>query len=292
MSIAIFIEGRGSVGTVTEASHRSSGQRPWLGVDWREHQRWVRVSDRWANVCEIGSGPPVLFVHGLGGSWQNWLENLVQTAEAGYRAIAVDLPGFGHSEMPAEKISISGYGRWIDALLSEMDVRESLRLVGNSMGGFIGCEVAIAFPQRVAQLVLVRPAGGSIEHQRNDAVRGALYRTERIGKLVTTWVAAQSDALASRRQLRKALLRFIAAHPDRLDPRLVAEQIRGTGTPGFLPALDALTSYPIRERLPEIACPTLIVWGRLDRLGPGRGARTLPEAIPDARQGGFEGNRP
>src|SRR4051812_2580941 len=129
MSMAIF-KGRGSVGTVTEASHRSSGQRPWLGVDWREHQRWVRVSDRWANVCEIGSGEPGLLVHRLGGARQNWLENLVQTAEAGYRAIAVDLPGFGHSEMPAEKISISGYGRWTDALLSEMDVHEPVRLVG------------------------------------------------------------------------------------------------------------------------------------------------------------------
>src|SRR3954453_19757773 len=148
MSIAIFIEGRGSVGTVTEASHRSSGQRPWLTVDWREHQRWVRVSDRWANVIELGSGPMVLFVHGLGGSGPNWLENLVQTAEAGYRAVAVDLPGFGHSEMPADEISISGYGRWIDALLEEIG-DGPVALVGNSMGGFIGCEVAIQFPARL-----------------------------------------------------------------------------------------------------------------------------------------------
>src|SRR3954452_19753606 len=151
MSIAIRMVRPGSVGRVTQASYTSSGHEAWMEVDWQEHQRWVRLADRWANVVELGSGPPVLFVHGLGGSWQNWLENLVQTAEAGYRAIAVDLPGFGHSEMPAEKISISGYGRWIDALLSEMDVRESLRLVGNSMGGFIGCEGAIAFPQRGEQ---------------------------------------------------------------------------------------------------------------------------------------------
>ena len=82
------------------------GRSAWLDIDWRSHQRWVRVEDRWANVIEIGSGPPVVFVHGLGGSWQNWLENLPAAAEAGYRAIAVDLPGFGASEMPAEKISI------------------------------------------------------------------------------------------------------------------------------------------------------------------------------------------
>src|SRR5436190_425610 len=174
MSIAIRMRA-GSVGTVTQASHRSSGQGSWMDVDWRAHQRWLRIQDRWANVCELGSGPPVLFV-------------------------------------------------------------------------------------------LVSAAGISIEHQRNDVVLDGLYRTERIGMLLGTQVALRSDALARRPGLRKALLRFVAAHPDRLDARLVAEQVRGTGTPGFLPALDALTSYPIRARLPEIACPTLIVWGRLDRL--------------------------
>jgi pimeloyl-ACP methyl ester carboxylesterase len=259
-----------------------------MGVDWSTHLRWVRIQDRWANVCELGSGPPVLFVHGLGGAWQNWLENLVQTADAGYRAIAVDLPGFGHSEMPEDKISISGYGRWIDALLTEMGVREPVALVGNSMGGFIGAEVAIKFPQRVEQLVLVSAAGISIEHQRNDVALDALYRTERIGKLVMTRIALASDELARRPGLRKALLRFVAAHPDQLDPRLVAEQIRGTGTPGFLPALDALTDYPIRERLPEIACPTLIVWGREDKLVPVRDADTFEELIPDSRKVVFD----
>src|SRR3954447_26599551 len=287
MSIAIRIASS-SLGTVTQASYGPSGHSSWMNVDWREHQRWVRVEDRWANVVELGSGPPVLFVHGLGGSWQNWLENLVETAEAGYRAIAVDLPGFGHSEMPEDKISISGYGRWIDALLTEMGVREPVALVGNSMGGFIGAEVAIKFPQRVEQLVLVSAAGISIEHQRNDVALGALYRTERIGKLVLTRIALASDELARRPGLRKALLRFVAAHPDQLDPRLVAEQIRGTGTTGFLPALDALTDYPIRERLPEIACPTLIVWGREDKLVPVRDADTFEELTPDSRKVVFD----
>src|SRR4051795_11883920 len=134
MSIAIRMRA-GSVGTVTQASHRSSGQGSWMDVDWRARQRWHRIADRWANVCEIGSGPPVLFVHGLGGSWQNWLENLVQTAEAGYRALAVARPGVGHSELPAEKVSISGNGRWIDLALTELGVDEPVRLVGNSMGG-------------------------------------------------------------------------------------------------------------------------------------------------------------
>jgi pimeloyl-ACP methyl ester carboxylesterase len=258
-----------------------------MEVDWSEHQKWVRVEGRWANVVSVGSGPAVVFVHGLGGSWQNWLENLLPVAEAGYQAIAMDLPGFGHSEMPAEKISISGYGRFVDALCTELGL-DAARLVGNSMGGFTGAEVAIKFPARVERLVLVSAAGISIEHQRNDAVMEWLYRTERIGEMLTAWVASRSDTLARRPAFRRALLRLVAAHPERMPAALVAEQIRGTGTPGFLPALDALTSYPIRDRLPEIACPTLIVWGDSDRLVPVRDADVFEELIPDSRKVVFE----
>jgi pimeloyl-ACP methyl ester carboxylesterase len=156
------------------------------------------------------------------------------------------------------------------------------------MGGFIGAEVAIQFPARVERLVLVSAAGITVEHQRNDAVMGALYRTERVAMLMTSWVALHSDELARRPRMRKALLRFVAAHPDRLPGPLVAEQVRGSGTPGFLPALDALSKYPIRERLQQIACPTLVVWGREDRLVPVRDADVFEELIPDSRKVIFE----
>ena len=175
------------------------GRSAWLDIDWRSHQRWVRVEDRWANVIEIGSGPPVVFVHGLGGSWQNWLENLPATAEAGYRAIAVDLPGFGASEMPREKISISGYGRWVDSLCDALGTGP-VALVGNSMGGFIGCEVAIKFPERLERLVLVSAAGISIEHQRNEPLLATLYRTERIATMAVAGMAARAHVVARRRR--------------------------------------------------------------------------------------------
>ena len=68
---------------MTEASgYGPQGRSAWVDIDWSRHQRWVRVRDRWANVVEYGSGPPVLFVHGLGGCWQNWLENIPAVAEA------------------------------------------------------------------------------------------------------------------------------------------------------------------------------------------------------------------
>src|ERR1700733_2749154 len=86
------------------------GRSPWLDVDWREHQRWVTVDGAPVNTIELGQGPPLVFVHGLSGSWPNWLEQLPVFAED-HRVITLDLPGFGYSPMPAEKITISGYAR-------------------------------------------------------------------------------------------------------------------------------------------------------------------------------------
>ena len=252
-----------------------------MDVDWREHQRWVRVDGRWANVVEIGEGPVVLFVHGLGGTWQNWLENIPEFAQE-HRVIAVDLPGFGESPMPGWKITISRYGEWVDALLRELDIEKAV-IVGNSMGGFIGAEVAMKFPDCVDRLVLVSAAGLSIEHQRNDGIQRTLEVTENLAQYGFAWGLSRVDALVRRPRGRKLLMGFVAAHPDRLAPDLVLEQVKAAGKPGFVPALDALTSYPIRDRLGDIACPTLIVWGPKDMLVPIKDAHEFERLIADSK---------
>ncbi|HTA13170.1 MAG TPA: alpha/beta fold hydrolase, partial [Solirubrobacteraceae bacterium] len=124
------------------ATYGPLGRSRWLDVDWRQHQRWVMIDGQPVNVIELNpdaraetpsaspdaqvptavadspsNGPltppdaaaakdaqPLLFVHGLSGSWPNWLEQLpVFGAER--HVVAIDLPGFGHSPMPAGEIS-------------------------------------------------------------------------------------------------------------------------------------------------------------------------------------------
>jgi pimeloyl-ACP methyl ester carboxylesterase len=259
-----------------------SGRSPWLDVDWREHQRWVTIDGRRVNVIELGSGPPVVFIHGLSGSWQNWLEQLPVFARE-HRVIAFDLPGFGVSEMPREKITISGYGRFVDALLDELGAG-TVAVVGNSMGGFIGIELAISFPDRVERLVLVSAAGLSVEYLRNERALALLTVAENRLAAYSGWLASRSDALARRPGARRMIFGIVAHRPDLLPGPLVAEQVRGSGKPGFVPALDALTDYPIRDRLGEIACPTLIVWGSEDKLVPARDADEFARLIPNARK--------
>jgi pimeloyl-ACP methyl ester carboxylesterase len=257
------------------------GRSAWMDIDWREHQRWVQVAGRPVNVVDIGEGDPIVFIHGLSGAWVNWLENIPHFARE-HRVIAMDLPGFGHSPMPADRISISGYGRMVDELLDTLGIDRAV-IVGNSMGGFIGAEVAIQFSTRVERLVLVSAAGLSIEHQRNEPVLRALERTESILIFSGGWTATRSDILARRPRMRRQIMRLVAHRPEQLPAPLIAEQVRGSGKPGFVPAMDALTGYPIRDRLGEIECPVLVVWGEDDRLVPVRDAYEFGRLIPHAQ---------
>ncbi len=265
-----------------------SGRSPWLDVDWRKQQRWVNVDGQSVNLIEIGEGRPIVFVHGLSGSWPNWLEQLPVFGAEGYRAIAMDLPGFGHSPMPNERITISGYARLLDRLLGELGV-DAATVVGNSMGGFISAELAIAFPQRVERLVLVSPAGlSTYNHPSATRALPTLRHMNSFVAAYTAWMAARSDDVTRRPKLRNATLGLVAAHPSRLPGALAAEQLRGAGKPGFMQALEANLNYDFRERLPEIACPTLIVWGDKDRVISVRDAAVYAELIPGSRKVVYE----
>jgi pimeloyl-ACP methyl ester carboxylesterase len=267
----------------TPPAYGPTGRSAWLDIDWREHQRWLRVGGDDVNVIDLGRGDKtIVFVHGLAGAWVNWLENLPAFA-ADHRVIAMDLPGFGASPMPSERITISGYARLVEALLEQLGV-DAAAVVGNSMGGFIGAELAIRFPARVERLVLVSAAGLTIEYQRNEHVLSLLRALENRLTAYGAWFATRSDTVSRRARARRLFMGVVAARPDLLPAPLVAEQIRGSGKHGFVDALDALTDYPIRDRLPEIACPTLIVWGEDDKLVPVRDADEFERLIPDARK--------
>jgi pimeloyl-ACP methyl ester carboxylesterase len=275
------------------------GRAPWLDVDWRSHQRWLTVQGEVVNTIEIGPeasdpGQPLVFVHGLSGCWANFLEQLPVMARD-HRVVTLDLPGFGSSPLPSKEITISGYGRLLDGLLGQLGIGAAA-VVGNSMGGFIAAELAIAFPQRVERLVLVSSAGISTRHPlagisprlASTSPIPALVRGERILTGSAAWLASRSDTVARRRRLRELTLAVVVRHPDRLPAALATEQLRGAGKPGFLQAFEAIIDYDVEQRLPEIACPTLIVWGADDRLVTVADADVFASLIPDSREVIFE----
>ena len=257
----------------------------WLDIDWRRHQRWLRIHGHWVNLVELGDGPPIVFVHGHSGSWTNWLENLPHFAEH-HRVIAFDLPGFGESEMPADGVSIEGYGRTVDAVMAELGI-ERAAIVGNSLGGFVGAEVALKFPTRVQRLVLVAAAGLATEYV---GLSTELLRRRSVAALARTINAyasfpeARAETLMCRPRLRRALLNLVAHHPERLPVPISIELIRGTGKPAASDALKSLLTYDYRGRLEDVRCPTLIVWGEDDRTVPVESADEYERLIPGSRR--------
>jgi pimeloyl-ACP methyl ester carboxylesterase len=258
-----------------------TAQPDWRKIDWSRHLHQLEIDGRPVNYVDIGSGErePIVFVHGLGGQWQNWLENVPRAAQE-RRVIALDLPGFGLSPMPRDPITISGYGRTVAALADRLGL-DRFDVVGNSMGGYIGAEVAIQFPQRVDQLLLVSAAGITSA----DLAHAPIMTLGRVAAAIATHTTAQDRQLAARPKSRHMALLLVARHPSRLKPDLAYEGFfKGTGKPGFTDALRASLDYDFRDRLPEIGVPTLIVWGEKDSIIPVRDADEFERLIRDSRK--------
>jgi pimeloyl-ACP methyl ester carboxylesterase len=258
-----------------------NAQRDWREIDWSSHLRTANVRGARVAYAELGAGEPaVVLIHGLGGQWRNWLENIPALA-AHRRVIAVDLPGFGDSAVPPDRISISGYAEVVDELCEQLGLGPVVA-VGNSMGGFVATELALTHPSRVERLVLVDAAG--IVPTRGELSRALPFLWA--NALIGARLAGANRHLAGRPGLRHALLRLVAHEPRRLRADLVYHGLLEAPRPGMRQALRASLSYLSHEwsdRLEDIRCPTLVVWGEADALIPVRHADEFVRRIPHAR---------
>jgi pimeloyl-ACP methyl ester carboxylesterase len=246
----------------------------WLRIDWRQHRRQVDVVGARANYVELGEGPPVVMVHGLSGAWQNWLEQVPHFARS-HRVIAVDLPGFGGSPMPPWEISIPAYGRFLHDFCEKLGIG-TCALVGHSMGGFIATELAIRDPARAQCLALVSAAGVTYARMRREPAEVA----GRMGAAAAPVGFKFRMEGIKRARLRSLAFRGVFHDPNGLRRELLFENIvPALQSPGYLPAITTLVGYDIRDRLTEIEVPTLIVWGRHDRIVPVAGAFSYEKRI-------------
>ena len=248
----------------------------WLKIDWREHLRRIDIVGAGVNYLEMGDGPPLLFVHGLGGCWQNWLENIPHFART-HRVIALDLPGFGSSPMPPWRISIPAYGRFLRDFCERLGV-DRCSMVGNSMGGFIATEVAITEPERVDDLTLVSAAGITWARARREPAE----MLARMGRAAAPLILRFELSAIRRPKIRDRAFQGVFHDPNHLRRELLWENVvPAFESPGFSDAMRTLVGYDIRDRLEEIEVPTLIVWGRNDRVVPVPAAFSYKKRIGD-----------
>jgi pimeloyl-ACP methyl ester carboxylesterase len=269
---------------IVAGSDYGNSDPEWQAIDWSRHRRRVELPGAEVNYVEIGEGRPILFVHGISGCWQNWLENLPHFGRE-QRAIALDLPGFGSSPMPSWEIDMPAYGRLLHDFCEKLGI-EGATIVGNSMGGFIAVEAASAGAARFDRLVLVSAAG--ILNTWNPEERAVA--TAWAWKTFGPHFADRGRFIVSRRRARELVFRPFVRYPGRLREDLLLEQIEAglRRAEGFGDALHAVIRHDIRERLAEIEIPTMIVWGQSDRVIPMAAALSYHRRIPHSRLEIFE----
>ena len=215
----------------------------------------------------------VVFVHGFPFQLSMWEGQIPVALDAGRRAVAPDLPGFGRSDVPAERsaYSIDRYADVVAALIADLGLGPVV-LVGLSMGGYISLAVARRHPDVLAALVLADTRADP------DTPEGRQGRSDQQAKVEEQGdVAPLVDGL-----LAKILSGSSPHHADAvatLDPMM-----RSTAPAGWIGALEAMkTRRDQTDFLPTIAVPTLVIVGESDALIPLDVAEALAKAIPGAR---------
>jgi pimeloyl-ACP methyl ester carboxylesterase len=150
-------------------------------------------------------------------------------------------------------------------------------VIGNSMGGFVGAELAISFPTRVQKLVLVSAAGLSTEY----AAAQPLMVGARLWTFLTARTGSRADPVVRRLRLRRLILQGVLRYPEKLSAPLTWELVQGASKPGFMQGLKANLDYSYRDRLTKIEVPTLIVWGENDMIVPVGDAKRYERLIGD-----------
>lgn len=253
----------------------------------------ARPPDRYVNVGRVSTrfwqagdeGPDVVLVHGLGGSVENWAENIGVLARE-HRVWALDLMGAGRSDKPAVSYSVGNLARFLTDFLDTQGL-ERASLVGHSLGGGVSLQVAIRCPERVDRLVLVSSAGLGREiapvlrvctlpivgeiviRPSREGTARLLRRLVHDSATVTDQMLDETRALLALPGARKALLSYLRDNVT----------LRGTR-----PEMVRFTC----DNLHDITAPTQIVWGRDDPIVPLAQAYVARQEIPGARLAVFD----
>jgi pimeloyl-ACP methyl ester carboxylesterase len=126
-------------------------------VDGPWTHRTVRANGIALHVAEVGSGPLVLLLHGFPQFWWAWRQQLTDLADAGYRAVAVDLRGYGSSDKPPRGYDAPNLAADMTALVSALGEADAM-VVGTDIGGLLGWTMAATAPTVVRSLVVLGAA--------------------------------------------------------------------------------------------------------------------------------------
>ena len=250
----------------------------------------IVVADREVRVDVVGDAgaTPVLLLHGIGRSLEDWDELTERLAEA-HRVIRMDLPGFGYSAPALGKVGLASIAATIPLVLDAVGESRPVHVCGNSLGGAVAMQLLADHPDRVRAVVLLNSAGFG------SSVTWLLRMLALpvLGRLATRRTTRSSAAmlerhifvdrdLATRERIERAVT--LGNRPGAGD--FMSAMVHALGTwRGVRPEWRA----ELLERVAPLRRPTLIVWGDQDRILPAAHFEAARRALPHASSHLFAG---
>jgi pimeloyl-ACP methyl ester carboxylesterase len=241
------------------------------------------------SYVDSGSGPVVLFIHGILGSQRQW-EHLIDSMDEDHRVVLPDLFGHGESAKPVGDYSLSAHAAAMRDLLDHLGI-ERVTLVGHSLGGGIAMQFFYLFPDRVERLVLV--SSGGLGRELNVLLRSATLpgAASVLSVIASAPVLSRVEALgrgASKVGWRPgadvgAIWRGFSSLGDGESRRAFLATTRAVIDIGG----QTISAHDHLEG--ALPIPTMIVWGSKDRMIPASHALSLEKKLPDCRVEMFEG---
>ncbi len=237
----------------------------------------IAVDGMNVHYVQAGSGPVVLMVHGVGASQVAWRRNIAPLADAGFTAIALDLPGHGDSDKPKNIeydpiAAVHFLAHFLDALKVD---RASM--MGNSGGGLVAASFALEYPDRTDRLILVAPGGLA----QDVSLFLRLLSVPVVGEIIyNPWM---HNTVGMSKQLFYSPPSF---------PRDVLEELdRVQSMPGAtraaLRSIRSSINYRgmmdrrlVIDRLGSLTAPLLTVWGENDQLIPVSHVQAVRQVVP------------
>ncbi len=214
--------------------------------------------------------PVVFLLHGLGTEASSWVYQMQALGEAGYRPIALDLPGFGRSKFLGDRWSIRDMAKVICTLADQMEISQ-FHLAGISMGGTVALQTAVDFPERLLSLVLINTFATLQPKRWNEWI----YLLKRYFRARLKGAGSQAELTASRifpKPEQEELRRELIMHIRQTDPVVYRTAMRELGL------------YDARKKLKDIHLPCLVITGENDTTVPLENQHELVTGIPDCRQ--------
>jgi pimeloyl-ACP methyl ester carboxylesterase len=232
------------------------------------------------HYVEAGKGPPLLFLHGLGGSWKDWSATLPAFA-ASYQVMAVDFPGFGDSDQPEVKYSIEWLTEVVEKFIQERRL-DGVNLVGHSMGGLVALNLAARPNSRVKRLIIIDAVGIGdksefISYVMTKKIMGPETRWESFEGFLKDEFRGMADSFI-KDQKPKTARDFFESVPK--------NPITGSRFLPMTPHVQMAASiidFDIRPQLASVRQPTLILWGTKDPVAPPQDASFLNKEIRQSK---------